>query len=294
MHAATGPSAVMPPPPMPARAGVGLKAAHYATVLKERPDIGFFEVHAENYMGAGGPPHAWLSAIRAHYPLSVHGVGLSIGSEGPLDEAHLARLARVVARYEPELVSEHLAWSSHGGRYLNDLLPVPYTRATLARVATHVDQVQEQLGRPILIENPSTYVRFDDDEIPETAFLTELARRTGCGLLLDVNNVLVSATNHDFDPWEYLARFPMAAVGEIHLAGHALDHDDHGAPLAIDTHDRPVPEAVWALYRYALSRLGPTPTLVEWDGDIPAWPVLAEQARHAEAALGAHRAEARA
>lgn len=282
---ATRTSAMPPAGPMPARAGVGLKARHYASVVGEHPDVGFFEVHAENYMGAGGPPHAWLTAVRERYPLSVHGVGMNIGGEGALNTAHLARLNGVVERYEPALVSEHLAWSGHGGAYFNDLLPLPYTRETLAGVIDHVDQVQCTLGRRILIENPSTYLRFGGDEMDELTFLTELARRSGCGLLLDVNNVAVSATNHDRDPVAYIDAFPTDLVGEIHLAGHALGHDDTGAPLAIDSHDRRVAAAVWALYERTLLRSGPVPTLIEWDGDVPEWPVLLDEARQAEARL---------
>ncbi|MCS4504358.1 DUF692 domain-containing protein [Arhodomonas aquaeolei] len=279
-------TSVMPPAgPMPARAGVGLKARHYATIVGEHPDVGFFEVHAENYMGAGGPPHAWLAAMRERYPLSVHGVGMNIGGEGALDTAHLARLRGVVERYEPALVSEHLAWSGHGGAYFNDLLPLPYTGETLARVIDHVDQVQCTLGRRVLIENPSTYVCFGGDEMDEVTFLSELARHSGCGLLLDVNNVAVSATNHDHDPAAYIDAFPTGPVDEIHLAGHALGHDDTGAPFAIDSHDRRVADTVWALYERTLLRSGPVPTLIEWDGDVPEWPVLLDEARRADTRL---------
>ena len=195
--------------------GVGFKAEHFDAILDSRPELGFFEVHAENYMGAGGPPHRRLEAIRDRYPLSLHGVGLSIGSPGPLDRAHLARLARVAERYQPALVSEHLAWSTHDGAFFNDLLPLPYTDETLARVCEHIDIVQSALGRTILLENPSTYVAFAETTIGETEFLSEIVRRTGCGLLLDVNNVFVCAANHGFDAWGYLARFPLAAVGKF-------------------------------------------------------------------------------
>ncbi len=269
------------------RAGVGFKAEHFDAILESRPKLGFFEVHAENYMGAGGPPHRRLEAIRALYPLSLHGVGLSIGSPGPLDAAHLARLATVAGRYQPALVSEHLAWSTHAGAFFNDLLPLPYTEETLDRVCEHIEMVQTALKRPILLENPSTYVAFAETTIGETEFLAEIVRRTGCGLLLDVNNVFVSAANHGFDPHRYLADFPFAAVGEIHLAGYADDADDAGLPLLIDAHDSPVREAVWALYAEAIRRLGPTPTLVEWDNDLPAWPALFAEARRAERAMAA-------
>ena len=233
--------------------GVGFKAEHFEPIVETRPKLGFFEVHAENYMGAGGPPHRRLDAIRERYPLSLHGVGLSIGSPAPLDKAHLQRLAAVAQRFEPALVSEHLAWSTHEGAFFNDLLPLPYTHETLARVVDHVDEVQTALKRPILLENPSTYVVFAESTFAETDFLREIARRAGCGLLLDVNNVFVSATNHDYDPDRYLAEFPLEAVGEIHLAGYAEDSDDAGLPLLIDAHNSPVREAVWSLYAKAIS-----------------------------------------
>lgn len=274
---------------VPARAGVGLKARHYATILGEGPDVGWFEVHPENYMGAGGPPHRFLSAVRERYPLSLHGVGLSIGGAGPLDADHLARLKDLVGRYRPGLFSEHLAWSSHDEGYLNDLLPLPYTQETLARVAEHVDQVQEAIGRRMLVENPSTYVRFAASDMSEIEFLSELVRRTGCGLLLDVNNVHVQATNHGFDAAEYIDAVPVEHVGEIHLAGYARDEDDLGEPLLIDTHDRPVDRIVWDLFGRAVARTGPVPTLIEWDTDVPAWPVLHAEARRAEAIMLAPR-----
>ena len=236
-------------------------------------------------MGAGGAPHRRLDAIRELYPLSLHGVGLSIGSPGPLDRAHLQRLAAVARRFEPTLVSEHLAWSTHEGAFLNDLLPLPYTDETVARVSEHVDEVQNALGRTMLLENPSTYVVFAESTWAETDFLREIARRTGCGLLLDVNNVFVSAVNHGFDPELYLADFPLSAVGEIHLAGCADDADDAGLPLLIDAHNSPVRDAVWSLYATAIRRLGRTPTLIEWDNDVPSWPTLLDEARRAERVL---------
>jgi len=275
---------------MPKRAGVGLKAEHYDVVLNERPDVGWFEVHAENYMGAGGPVHHYLERIRGHYPLSVHGVGLSIGSEGPLDAAHLERLRAVVDRYQPELVSEHLAWSSHAGAFFNDLLPVPYTRESLDRVCGHIDRVQDRLGRRMLLENPSTYVFFESSTLSETDYLREIVSRTGCGLLLDVNNVFVSATNHGYSPSAYIDDFPLEAVAEIHLGGHAADTDDEGRDLLIDAHDRAVAAPVWSLYREALGRTGALPTLIEWDNNVPAWQALFEQAKAADQALRAvHR-----
>ena len=270
---------------LPQRAGAGLKPEHIATILASRPDMGFFEVHAENYMGAGGPPHAQLTAIRERYPLSLHGVGLSIGAARPLDRDHLARLKALNERYQPESFSEHLAWSSHGEVFLNDLLPVPYTPETLARIVEHVDDVQSTLGRRMLLENPSTYVLFEESSIAEIDFLREIARRSGCGLLLDVNNVFVSATNHATSADAYLADFPLDLVGEIHLAGHATTVDDTGAPLLIDAHDRPVDDAVWALYERVIARAGRLPTLVEWDNDIPDWSVLAREAELAETVM---------
>jgi hypothetical protein len=255
--------------------------------METAPSLGFFEVHAENYMGGGGPPHRRLEAIRERYPLSLHGVGLSIGSPGLLDSAHLTRLAKVAERYEPALVSEHLAWSTHDGAFLNDLLPLPYTEETLGRVCEHIDVVQTTLGRAMLLENPSTYVAFAETTMGETDFLKEIVRRTGCGLLLDINNVFVSATNHGFDPERYLADFPLEAVGEIHLAGYAEEVDDAGLPLLIDAHDSPVRDAVWALYAEAIRMRGPTPTLIEWDNDVPAWPALLGEARRGEKMIAA-------
>jgi uncharacterized protein (UPF0276 family) len=266
------------------RAGAGLKPEHQRHVLEARPDVGWFEVHAENYMGAGGPPHHFLERVRALYPLSVHGVGLSIGSAGGMAPGHLARLKSVVDRYQPFIVSEHLAWSTHDGIFLNDLLPLPYTEATLSLVTRHVDEAQTVLGRRILIENPSTYLRFDGEEMAETDFLRALARRSGCGLLLDVNNVAVSAANHGFDPRAYLECFPHEHVDEIHLAGHAMLESD-GDALFVDTHDRTISPKVWSLFRDVIARRGVRPTLIEWDSDVPAWPVLEAEVGQAEAVL---------
>ena len=277
---------------LPNRSGVGLKPEHIDEILRDRPALGFFEIHAENYMGDGGPPHRRLEAIRALYPLSLHGVGLSIGSPKPLDRDHLARLAALALRYQPGLFSEHLAWSSHDEGYLNDLLPLPYTQETLATVCEHVDQVQQALGRPMLLENPSTYVLFKESTISETDFLREIATRTGCGLLLDVSNVMVSATNHGFDALAYLDAFPLDHVGEIHLAGFAEARDDAGHLLLIDAHDSPVRDRVWELYRETIARRGPVPTLVEWDNDVPGWSELMGEARRAETAM-AHAASMR-
>mgnify|MGYP000029450071 CR=1 FL=1 len=275
---------------IPARAGVGLKAQHYRTILQDEPDIGWFEVHPENYMGAGGPPHRYLTAIRERYPLSLHGVGLSIGGDRPLDKDHLQRLKALVDRYEPGLFSEHLAWSTHDEGYLNDLLPLPYSEETLQRVAEHVDEVQTTVGRRMLFENPSTYVRFAETDMSEVDFIAELARRTGCGLLFDVNNVYVQATNHGFDPEAYIDAFPIEHVGEIHLAGHARETDDLGEPLLIDAHDREVDRIVWDLYARAIRRAGPVPTLIEWDANVPDWPVLHAEAMLAEDVMRAEAA----
>ena len=265
-----------------ARAGVGLKPEHFRDVLETRPDIGFFEVHAENYMVDGGPFHHFLGRIREDYPLSLHGVGLSIGAEAPLDEAHLGRLAALIQRYQPAYFSEHLAWSSHGEVFLNDLLPVPYDRATLDRVCEHVDRVQERLKRQMLLENPSTYLEFEASTMDEAAFLTELIHRTGCGLLLDVNNVHVSCVNHGRDALAFIDHLPLDAVGEIHLAGFATDRDAAGAPLLIDSHGAPVDEVVWGLYAAVLARTGPMPTLLERDNDVPSLATLIAEARRAE------------
>jgi uncharacterized protein (UPF0276 family) len=270
---------------IPPRAGVGLKPQHYREILETSPDIGFFEVHAENYMGAGGPPHRYLSAIRERYPLSLHGVGLSIGAAQPLDHDHLARLKNLIGHYRPGLFSEHLAWSSHGTTFLNDLLPVPYTDETLRVVVSHIDEVQETLGREMLLENPSTYVAFAESTYAETDFIAEVQRRTGCGLLLDVSNVHVASTNQQWDPFAYIDAYPLHAVKEIHLAGFTRETDEKQRPLLIDTHNRQVDRLVWLLYAHAIGKLGPTPTLIEWDADLPSWPELLAEAKRAEAVM---------
>ena len=259
-------------------AGTSFKHEHLSAILADGLNNGFFEVHAENYMGAGGPPHRALAAIRADYPLSIHGVCMSIGGPGALDVNHLARFRDLVARYEPMLVSEHLAWSSHGGTFFNDLLPLPYTQDTLDKVCEHINQVQEAIKRPILLENPSTYVAFASSTMSETDFIRAVSQRTGCGLLMDVNNVFVSANNHGFSASGYLAEFPLEQVGEIHLAGHSEQHDDENELLLIDSHDRAISDSVWTLYRDVVSRIGPRPTLIEWDSNLPDWPVLRAQA----------------
>ncbi|MCP3441624.1 DUF692 domain-containing protein [Bradyrhizobium sp. CCGUVB14] len=266
-------------------AGTSFKPEHLPAILDAGPQRDFFEVHAENYMGAGGPPHRALETIRRDHPLSLHGVCMSIGGPQPLDKAHLARFRGLVARYQPALVSEHLAWSTHETSFFNDLLPLPYTDATLRCVCDHIDQVQEAIRRPLLLENPSTYVAFQDSSMSETNFIRSVAERTGCGLLLDVNNVFVSATNHGFSALEYLADFPLAHVGEIHLAGHAEQADDEGDLLLIDSHDGPVTDAVWKLYEIVIQRRGPVPTLIEWDSKIPDWPMLRAEAAAAQTIL---------
>ena len=263
--------------PLPPRAGVGFKPEHFEAIMAAPAEVGFFEIHAENYMGEGGPPHRRLTALRERFPLSLHGVGLSIGGPRPLDREHLARLAALKRRYEPGLFSEHLAWSSHETGFLNDLLPLPYTAETLRIVCDHIDETQEAVGR-MLLENPATYVRFAESEIPEAEFLAAIARRTGCGLLLDVNNVEVQAANHGFDADAYLRDFPLYAVEEIHLAGYA---DADG--FRIDAHDSPVRPRVWELYASVIARIGARPTLIEWDNDVPDWPTLQAEAARADA-----------
>jgi uncharacterized protein len=270
---------------LPPRAGVGFKPAHFHDIVGESRPVGFFEVHAENYMGAGGPPHARLAALRERFPLSLHGVGLSIGSMQPLDHDHLARLKTLCDRYRPESFSEHLAWSSHDGVYLNDLLPLPYTPATLAHVAEHIDQVQTALGREMLLENPSRYLQVAENTMPEVEFLAELSRRTGCGLLLDINNVFVSAINLGTDPQHYVDAFALERVKEVHLGGHHVDADDAGAPLLIDAHGAPIAPEVWALFARVIDRAGPIATLIEWDNDVPPWPILRAEADTAERML---------
>ena len=266
------------------RAGVGLKLEHAALILARRPDLGFVEIHAENFMSAGGPTHALLSRVRERYPLSVHGVGLSLGGARRPDAAHLDRLARLLARYEPQSFSEHLAWSSHGDVYFNDLLPVAYDGPTLARVCDHIDCVQARLGVRMLLENPSTYVGFARATMSEAAFIAEIVKRTGCGLLLDVSNVVVSAMNHGRDPRADLEALPLAAVGEMHLGGYAAETDTQGAPLLIDDHGRAIDAAVWPLYERAIALCGPTPTLIEWDNGAPTLDALLEEAAKADAA----------
>jgi uncharacterized protein (UPF0276 family) len=277
----------------PVSAGTGLKPEHaqdifgdiFGDIFESPRAVDFFEVHAENYMGAGGPPHHLLRRIAADYALSVHGVGLSIGGAGPLDRDHLARLKKLIGDYRPAMFSEHLAWSSHDGVYLNDLLPLPYNAHTLTSVVRHIDEVQHTLDTRMLLENPSTYVSFGTSDMDEAEFLRAIAARTGCGLLLDVNNVYVSSVNHGFDAAAYIDRFPIEFVSEIHLAGFAEDQDADAGRLLIDAHGAPVAEAVWSLYRRTLARSGPVPTLIEWDNDIPDFATVAAEVSLARAAL---------
>ena len=263
---------------LPARPGVGYKPQHFDQILADAGPVEWLEIHAENYMGAGGRPLAQLRHLAERFAISVHGVGLSIGGAGPLDLAHLARLKHLCDWLNPASFSEHLAWSTHDGSYLNDLLPLPYTSATLIETCDHIDQVQSVLGRRMLLENPSTYLAFSETTMAEVDFLAEIARRTGCGLLLDVNNVYVSATNQAYDALDYIRAFPLHHVGEIHLGGHDEDADDQGARLLIDSHGAAVVDPVWALYAQTVALGGAKPTLIEWDNDVPDWPVLRAEA----------------
>ncbi|MBF9031377.1 DUF692 family protein [Rhodobacterales bacterium HKCCE3408] len=274
-----------PRPTLPNAAGIGYKARHFAELTADPGPVGWLEIHAENYMGDGGRPIAQLKALADRFPVSVHGVGLSIGGEGALDRYHLLRLRKLCDWLQPASFSEHLAWSTHDTGYLNDLLPLPYTEATLTRVARHIDEVQDALGRRMLLENPSSYLAFAESDRSEPEFLAEIARRTGCGLLLDVNNVFISATNLGFEPRAYIDAFPLDAVGEIHLGGHDEDEDDQGRPLLIDSHGRAVVDPVWALYEYTIGKSGPRPTLIEWDNDVPDFPTLRAEAARAAAIL---------
>jgi len=262
-------------------AGIGLRACHHAAVMTSPPDVGFLEIHAENYLG-GGSARRCLDRVRRDLPVSVHGVGLSLGSAEGLDGRHLGRVAGLVREVEPLLVSEHLAWSVAGGVYHNDLLPLPYSEEALGVVCANVQRLQEALGRQVLVENPSTYLRFTDSAIPEEEFLLAIAARTGCGLLLDVNNVHVTATNHGLDALAYIERLAVTPVGEIHLAGHHVTEAD-GVPILIDDHGSAVSDAVWALYARATRLFPQAPVLIEWDANIPALDVLVAEAHRANA-----------
>lgn len=273
---------------MPNRAGACFKAEHFRDIVNDAPEVSFFEVHAENYMGDGGPPHAQLTKIREDHALSIHGVGLSIGGAAPLDIQHLDRLKKLVDRYQPHLFSEHLAWSTHTAGYVNDLLALPYTAETRDIVVDHIDQLQTHLGRQILLENPSTYVTFEDSTMDEIDFISEVAFRSGCGLLLDVNNVYVSSVNQNWDPIDYIQRFPIALVQQIHLAGHIETEDAQGDRLLIDAHNGPFIDPVADLYAQVLDIKGAVPTLIEWDNDIPVWSELFADTQRAQVMMDLH------
>ena len=266
---------------MPARAGIGLRAQHHLRVLRESPAVAWFEAHTENYFADGGAHVAALSQIRENYPLALHGVGLSLGSTDTIDAGHLERVRRALRRYEPALISEHLSWSSVGGRFANDLLPLPYTEEALRHVSAHIEQAQDYLGRRILIENVSSYLQFECSRMPEWEFLAGVAAESGCGILLDLNNIHVAARNFGYEARRYLDAIEPGTVQEIHLAGHSST-DFEGRELLIDTHGTPVCDAVWELYRAALRRFGSVPTLIEWDTDIPALEVLMGEAAKAD------------
>jgi uncharacterized protein (UPF0276 family) len=276
---------------IPAQAGIGLRFQHHQVVLDTRPDVGWMEVHTENYMG-GGSAVGYLEAIRRDVPISLHGVGLSLGSAEGIDRAHLERIGKVAERIEPGLMSEHIAWNMVDGTYLSDLLPLPMTEEALQVVCRHVDQTQNHLKRRILVENPSTYVAFGCSIIPEWEFMAAVAARTGCGILCDVNNICVSAHNHGWDPSAYIASLPVDSVGEIHLAGHSIRTLADGSQLRIDDHGSKVSEEVWALYRRAIARFGAVPTLIEWDNDVPPLDVLLAEAGCAQALIASLKGEA--
>ena len=274
-------SSSFPQLPIPVRAGVGLKPEHYQTILETKPDIGWFEIIPENYMGAGGAVHHHMQAIREEYPLSVHGIGLSIGSEDGLSIEHLTKLKQLIERYQPDLVSEHLSWSSHQNTVLNDLLPVPYTDQALDVISRNLDQTQNFLNRQILIENPSSYFQLDYSTYTEWEFMVALAEKSGAGILLDVNNIYVSASNHGFDAKNYITNIPAELVKEIHLAGHSVQ-EMKGGQVLIDDHGSKVISDVWELYSFTLDHIGNRPTLIEWDANIPEWPELHAQAKIAD------------
>jgi uncharacterized protein len=278
--------------PIPAKAGIGLRFQHHQAVVDSKPDVAWMEVHTENYMG-GGTPLRYLDAVRRDYPISLHGVGLSLGSAEGLDRAHLERIRQVAERIEPALMSEHIAWSVVGGTYLADLLPLPMTEEALSVVCRHVEQTQSYLKRRILVENPSTYLAFAHATIPEWEFIAAVAERTGCGILCDVNNIYVSAHNHGWDASTYLAALPGAMIGEIHLAGHSVRPLAEGGTLRIDDHGSRVIAEVWALYEEALARFGPLPTLIEWDNRVPPLDVLLDEAKQAGSRLAGAAKEAR-
>ena len=273
------------------RTGIGLRAIHHEDVIARGPDVGWFEAHSENYFGRGGLPRRWLAKVRQDYPVALHGVGLSLGSTDPLDEVHLGEIVQLARELQPLFVSEHLSWGSAGGRFTNDLLPLPYTEEALRHMVERVSQVQDALGCEMLIENVSSYLQFTHSQVAEWDFLSALAQQSGCFLLLDVNNIYVSAMNHGFDPLRFLDHIPRERVREIHLAGHSV-HMIGGRELRIDTHDSPVCEDVWALYAAALDRFGPVPTLIEWDSNLPTLDELAAEAHKADRRREVHHARA--
>lgn len=269
------------PGPVPAAAGIGLRGPHHSQFLTDTPSVAWLEAHSENFFAADSIASSALERIRANYPLSLHGVGLSLGSAGPLDQEHLAKLGRLIERFEPGLVSEHLCWGAADGYHLNDLLPLPYTEEALDHMAEHIAQAQDFLGRQILVENVSSYMEFKDSTIPEWEFLAAVSARSGCGILLDVNNIYVSAKNHGFQATDYIDAIPADKVGEIHLAGHSVQVYEDQAVL-VDTHDAPVCDDVWALFEVTLRRIGPCPTLIEWDSELPPLGVLLAEAQKAQ------------
>ncbi len=275
-------------PTLPLGVGVGYKPQHFDDLQAEPGQLAWLEIHAENYMGAGGRPHAHMRHLSETFAISCHGVGLSIGGETPLDQDHLDRLKALIAWLKPAQFSEHLAWSSHGMNFYNDLLPVPYNQTTADRVVDHINQVQDHLNTRMLLENPSNYLAFSDSDMAEVDFLRHVSDRTGCGLLLDINNVFISATNQGYSAEGYIDAYPLDRVGEIHLGGHEGDVDDRGDTLLIDSHSRPVVDPVWDLYAYTLAKAGPRPTLIEWDNDVPEWGGLAAEVAAADAILANH------
>lgn len=263
--------------PVPVSAGIGLRGPHYREVVETGPRVGFFEIHSENYFGKGGVPHAYLERIRRDYPLSLHGVGLSLGSVDPLDRKHLQQLKQLVEIYQPDFVSEHLSWGSFGGRHLNDLLPLPYTQEVVDHLTDRIHQVQDYLGRPMMIENVSCYLQFEHTCMNEWEFVSAVAEQADCDILLDINNIYVNAHNHEFSAEQYLRGIPGKRVKEIHLAGHTVKIYEQGS-IIIDTHDQRVCPEVWSLYRQSVSMFGPRPTLIEWDSDLPELEILVEEA----------------
>ena len=270
------------PGPIPARTGIGLRAQHYQDILQTLPDVGWMEVHSENYFGEGGKPLYYLEKISEHYPISLHGVGMSIGSTDKINYSHLHKLKALISRFQPFLISEHLSWGSFKGRYFNDLFPMPYTDEALLHMVNQVNLVQDYLNRQILIENVSSYLEFECSSIPEWEFISELAQRTGCGILLDINNIFVNACNHEIDARQFIDAIPVKHVKEMHLAGHTRKQFDDGTTILIDTHNKPVISEVWALYESATHRFRDVPTLIEWDTDLPALSVLLAEADKAD------------